>query len=61
MKKVKIIVEDLRDINYDREAFKVIQLTNTIEFSIGKYLSLGTVTELCNRPNTDIQIVKRKK
>jgi len=60
MKKVTMTVEDLRGVNYLDEAFRVTQLKNTVDWSIGEYISLEKMEVLCKDPSMDIQIVKRK-
>jgi hypothetical protein len=60
-KKATIIVEDLRSVNHNDTCFRVKQLKNTIEFSIGDYLHYDTVNNLCRNPLYDVQIVERKK
>jgi hypothetical protein len=46
MKKEKLVLTDLRDINFSGSAFKVKKLTNTIDYRIGDYLSTGEVEDL---------------
>ena len=60
-KKATIIVEDLRNINHNDTCFRVKQLKNTIEFSIGDYLHYDIVMNMCKSPLYDVRIVERKK
>lgn len=60
-KKATIIVEDLRNVNSLDSSFRVKQLKNTIEFSVGDYLSFSIVNSLCKNPLYDVRIVERKK
>jgi hypothetical protein len=46
MKTEKIVLTDLRDINFDDNAFKVKKMTNTIDYKIGEYLSRTQVKNL---------------
>ena len=60
-KKSKIVVADLRDVNPPKACFKVLKMTNTVEFKIDQYLSLKDVEDKINYdPDMTVNIIKRK-
>jgi hypothetical protein len=62
-KKSKIVVTDLREINLadPKASFKVVKMTNTIEFTIDQYLSTKEVEDKIKYdPDMTVEIQKRK-
>lgn len=63
MKKEKLVLTDLRHVNFNNSAFKVKKMINTIEYKIGDYLSTSEVTELLDTNpkarNITIEIVPK--
>jgi hypothetical protein len=60
MKNIKIKLEDMRDCGIPNKDFKVIALTNTVEFEIGDCIPLYDAKNLCDRPGTTVDIVRQK-
>ena len=61
-KKIKIVMEDIRYVNGDKEnCFKIRKITNTIDFEIGEYLDMNQVEDLIKyNENTTIEIVGKR-
>jgi hypothetical protein len=62
MKKIKIILTDLRKLRLPTTRFEVKELVNTAEFEIGQGLTFEEVNDLLrNRRDVEIKIVEYKR
>jgi hypothetical protein len=60
MKKEKLVLTDLREINGDKKGFKVKKVTNTTRFFIGQYMSKTEVDdEIMHNAFMTVEIVAK--